>query len=100
MASQYDPQAEQLGQAGASRNPYLAAASVGTDATSKVAQGYMMWKEAQAQKARQKMLDRQALIDNNRNLAEYEAGDPVGTAERAAMRDRISYLQYLASLKV
>jgi len=44
-------------------------------------------------------LDRQNRIQNSMNLEEYQAGDPVGRAKRGSERDRMNYIDYLASRK-
>jgi hypothetical protein len=60
---------------------------------------YQAWRDSKKQAKRQAEMDRQNRIQNRMNTEEYLAGDPVGRASRASVRDRMNYIDYLAGRK-
>ncbi len=75
-----------------------AAIKGGSDLAVGGVQAYLKWKELQDQKARQALLDQQTAGENAMNLAEYQAGDPLGSARIDANTKRLNYLKFLASM--
>lgn len=74
------------------------AAKAGSDMAAGAVNSYLKWKEMQEQRKRQELLDQQTAAENAMNLSEYQAGDPIGTAQRGAGMDRMNYLKFLASM--
>lgn len=74
------------------------AAKAGSDLAAGGVQAYLKWKEMQDQKARQALMDRQTAGENAMNLAEYQAGNPIGSAQMDANMKRMNYLKFLASM--
>jgi len=77
-------------------NPYIAGAGLATNVVGSGIQAYLKWKEMEEQKKAQAALDFQNTRQNNMNVAEYRAGDPIGTAK---MQNNMDYLAYIKAIK-